>query len=146
MREYVERKVSSIMEEDGFVERVTVDLKVHLRSCPYCGKSGGVEHHITPEGEDLVYVECAGCGFQTKRYVTHEEAASRWNTQTGLHGKGCPLCGGKFRLEFPDYDEGEEDPDAEIEYIYKCRVCGASSPAFRDGSKEAKLWEKRARS
>ena len=141
MSKYVEREiVSSVFEDDGFLERVHEHVKVKMKRCPCCGKPARVQH-IEYDNDDWLIIECPSCGLHSAKCETHEEAAELWNARIAARKKvgamkTCPFCGGKAELVYC-----EDAPDFAL---VECRECGASSAAHVDPKAAIKLWNSEA--
>ena len=58
-----------------------------MESCPFCGKTAGMEFQVTDFGVKLWYVSCS-CGVNTIFCETEEQAAALWNRRPGFQGPG----------------------------------------------------------
>lgn len=78
MSRYVEIE-SEVIEDDGFLKRETVNVKVKLKRCPFCGGKAIIQHEAGEDGNVLIRAECQDCGCRTKGCETYDEAAESWN-------------------------------------------------------------------
>lgn len=64
-------------------EQSTVEVNgIHLRSCPFCGRTDLLSFEPYPEG-GFLGIRCRGCGCigPSKTSETETEAAIRWNAR-----------------------------------------------------------------
>ena len=139
----IERTITP-MDDEGFLTREEVNVKMYLKKCPCCGGPGKTEHLFTNDGRDLIFVRCAKCGLQIAPKKTHDEAAEAWNMRrisAAIKPKkirDCPFCSGKGETEFSD---DEENPDG----IYvTCAKCEARIPVQKDAGTAIRTWNRRA--
>ena len=143
MAKYTVIKRTSTIEEDGFLERVNIEVHVQVKRCPICGGKAETEHVYTPEGEDLIRIHCQSCGVMTGLYPEHEGAAQAWNKRRSVFSlkkkaiDDCPFCAGKMQFEFSD---DEDMPDG---YFVQCTKCGARSKVYKDAKSAAKAFDRR---
>lgn len=143
MGKYTEITRTSTFSEDGFLERVEIQVKVKTKHCPICGGKTDTEHVYTPEGEDLVRICCQKCGTKSGLFSDIELAAQAWNRRTPIVSikqkvvKDCPFCAGKMEFEFSD---DEDIPDG---YFVQCKKCGARSKVYEEAQAAANAFNRR---
>lgn len=73
----------SLCSQAIVTECSTVEVDgIHLRSCPFCGRTNLLSFEPHPEG-GFLSVTCRGCGCvgPSKTSETETEAALRWNAR-----------------------------------------------------------------
>ena len=143
MAKYTTIKRTSTIDEDGFLERVNVEVNIKLKRCPICGGKAEVEHVYGDDGADLIRMHCEDCGTMSGLYSGYEEAACAWNKRRPVFSiknkviSDCPFCAGKMEFEHSD---DEEIPDG---YFVQCTKCGARSKVYKDSQTAAKAFNRR---
>ena len=152
MSQYVERHSTSeikgeIAEGVNF-EVVHEEVKVKLKRCPFCGKSGKISRDYDEDNEDLIAIKCEGCGCGTSYEHSHEAAAEKWNRRKVALPNGtnkimpCPFCAGKSSAVFCPDPDGEEGNCDMVKVV--CSKCGAESKPCSDTGQAVRLWNRRS--